>query len=112
MIKIFASIGVISVFIFVVVVVAVLTALAEEAAEKRRYRKRLKNRFKGGPTAKCFCKDCTAYHEVYKPDKCNHGAGDCRVHNGRRVQDNWYCWSATPIEYDKAKRREENEKRR
>ena len=104
MIKIFASIGVIATFIFAVAAVAVLTTLAEEAAEKRRYQKKLKSRFKGGPTAKCFCKDCVSYCERCKPDKYNHGAGDCRVHAGRRVQDNWYCWSATPIEYDEAKK--------
>ena len=112
MIKIFASIGVISVFIIVVAVIAVLTTLAKEAAENRRYQKKLKSRFKGGPTAKCFCKDCVSYCEIYKPDKYNHGAGDCRVHAGRRVQDNWYCWSATPIEYNEAKGRKEIEEGR
>lgn len=112
MIRIFASIGVISLFIFAVAAIAVLTTLVEEAAEKRRYRKRIKTRFKGGPTAKCFCKDCKFYHETSKPDKYNHGAGDCRAHNDWGVADSWYCWTATPIDYDEAKRREEIEKRK
>lgn len=86
MIKIFASIGVVSVFIIVVTAIAVLTTLAEEAAEKRRYQKKLKSRFKGGPTAKCFCKDCDYYCERCKPDKYNHGVGDCRVHAGLQLQ--------------------------
>lgn len=96
----------------VVSVIAVLTTLAEEAAEKRRYRKRLKNRFNGGPTAKCFCRDCEYYHETSKPDKYNHGAGDCRAHKGWSVKDSWYCWTATPLDYYEAKRREEIEKGR
>ena len=109
MLKIFASIGVISTFILVVAVIAVLTAVAEGAAEKRRYKKRIKTRFKGGPTAKCFCRDCKYYCETSKPDKYNHGAGDCRAHNGWGVMDSWYCWTATPVDYDEAKRRKEIE---
>lgn len=112
MIRIFASIGVISLFIFAVAAIAVLTTLVEEAAEKRRYRKRIKTRFKGGPTAKCFCKDCKFYHETSKTDRYNHGAGDCRAHNGWGVADSWYCWTATPLDYEEAKRREEIEKER
>ena len=112
MIKIFASIGVIALLLVAVAAIAVISAALEEAAENRRYMKKLKTRFKGGPTAKCFCKDCTSYREVYRPDKCNHGAGDCKVHTERRVQDNWYCWAATPVDYDEAKRRKEIEKGR
>lgn len=106
MIRIFASIGVISLFIFAVAAIAVLTTLVEEAAEKRRYRKRIKTRFKGGPTAKCFCKDCRYYFETHKPTKHNHGVGDCRTHKGWVVSDCWYCWSASPVEHAEAKRRE------
>lgn len=112
MIKIFASIGVIAVFTFAVAVMVALTTLAEEAAEKRRYEKRIKTRFKGGPTAKCFCRDCKFYHETSKPDKYNHGAGDCRAHNDWGVMDSWYCWTATPVDYDEAKRRKEIEEGR
>ena len=111
-IRIFASIGVIALFIVAVAAIAVISTAIEEAAEKHRYQKKLKSRFKGGPTAKCFCKDCDYYCERCKPDKYNHGAGDCRVHAGRRVQDNWYCWSATPVDYDVVKERKENEERR
>ena len=66
MVEIFASVGVIATFILAAAVIAVLTTAVEEAAEKRRYRKRIKNRFKGGPTAKCFCKDCKYYYEKIK----------------------------------------------
>lgn len=112
MIRIFASIGVIATFVFVVVVISIITTAIEVEAEKRRYMKKLKIRFKGGPTAKCFCKDCTSYRELYRQDKCNHGAGDCKVHAGRRVQDNWYCWAATPVDYDVVKERKEIEEGR
>lgn len=108
-VKIFASIGVIATFIVVIMFVALISSGIDVLVNNRRYNKRIKNRFKGGPTAKCFCKDCTSYREVYRPDKCNHGAGDCKVHAGRRVQDNWYCWAATPVDYDEAKRRKEIE---
>ena len=105
-VKIFASIGVISTFIVAVGIIAVLIAYVEDAAEKLRYRKRLKNRFKGGPIAKCFCKDCRHYSETHKPTKHNHGAGECRAHQGLIVSDCWYCWRASPVEHSEAKRRE------
>jgi hypothetical protein len=111
-VKIFASIGVIATFILVVMFVALIISGIEVLVNDRRYNKRIKNRFKGGPTAKCFCKDCEFYNETSKPDKYNHGAGDCRAHNGWGVMDSWYCWTATPIDYDEAKRREEIEKGR
>ena len=104
-IRIFASIGVVAVFILAVSSIVIIATAIEVESDKRRYKKKLKSRFKGGPTAKCFCKDCDYYCERYKPDKYNHGAGDSRVHAGRRVQDNWYCWSATPVDYEEANRR-------
>lgn len=112
MIRIFASIGVISLFLVAVAAIAVISTAIEEAAEKRRYRKRIKTRFAGGPTAKCFCKDCKFYRETSKPDRCNHGAGDCRAHNGWGVMDSWYCWTATPVDYDEAKVRDKIEEGR
>ena len=54
MIKIFASIGVIALFLVAVAAIAVISAALEEAAEKRRYMKKLKTRFKGGPYSKMF----------------------------------------------------------
>ena len=71
-----------------------------------KYKKWLKSRFDGGPTAKCFCKDCRYYSEINKPSKHNHGAGECRAHQGLVVSDCWYCWRASPIEHSEAKRRE------
>lgn len=112
MIKIFASIGVIATFISVVTFVALFSSGIKELVDNRRYKKRIKTRFAGGPTAKCFCKDCRFYHETSKPDKYNHGAGDCRAHNGCGVMDSWYCWTATPVDYNEAKRREEIEEGR
>ena len=106
MIEIFASIGVISMLIVAVTIIAVLITYVEDAAEKLRYRKRLKNRFKGGPTAKCFCKDCRHYSETHKPSKHNHGAGECRANQGLVVSDCWFCWRSSPIEHSEAKRRE------
>lgn len=111
-VKIFASIGVIATFILVVTFIALISSGIEELVDYNRYRKRLKNRFNGGPTAKCFCKDCEFYHETSKPDRYNHGAGDCRAHKGWSVMDSWYCWTATPLDYHEAKRRAEIEKGR
>ena len=71
-----------------------------------KYKKWLKSRFDGGPTAKCFCKDCRYYSEINKPSKNNNGAGECRVHKGLFVSDCWYCWRASPVEHSEAKRRE------
>ena len=104
-IKIFASIGVISIFIVAVAIIAVLVTYVKDAAEKLRYRKRLKNRFEGGPTAKCFCKDCKYYYEKIKDTKHDSSTGECEAHNWWGVRDNCYCWAATPLDYDETKSR-------
>lgn len=109
--KVFASIGVIATFILVVTFVALFSSGIEELINEHRYKKRIKNRFNGGPTAKCFCRDCRYYNETSKPDKYNHGAGNCTTHRGDDVKDSWYCWKATPVDYYEAKRRKKNEKR-
>ena len=72
-----------------------------DAVDNYKYKKWLKSRFDGGPTAKCFCKDCRYYSEINKPSKHNHGA-----HQGLVVSDCWYCWRASPVEHSEAKRRE------
>ena len=111
-IKIFASIGLIVTFILVVVLVESIWSLIGYVVSEHRYNKQLKSRFEGGPTAKCFCKDCKYYYEKIKDTKHDSSTGVCEAHNLWRVRDNWYCWSATPLDYDEAKRREENEKER
>ena len=60
-IKIFASIGLIVTFILGVGFLATILALMDDAISEHRYNKQLKSRFEGGPTAKCFCKDCKYY---------------------------------------------------
>ena len=83
-----------------------ISTFIEDAVDNYKYKKWLKSRFDGGPTAKCFCKDCRYYSEINKPSKNNHGAGECRAHQGLVVSDCWYCWRASPIEHSEAKRRE------
>ena len=36
--------------------------------------------------------------------------GNVKLTIGGGVRDNCYCWAATPLDYDEAKRREEIEK--
>ena len=105
-IKIFASIGVIATFIVVISLLMFIEDLIESAVNNRKYKKQLKSRFDGGPTAKCFCKDCRYYSEINKPSKHNHGAGECRAHQGLAVSDCWYCWRAYPVGDTEIKRRE------
>ena len=110
-VKIFAtSIGVIATFIVGIALLVYIEELIESAINDHKYKKQLKRRFNGGPTAECFCKDCKFYNETSKPNKYNHGAGDCSVHQEWGVRDNCYCWAATPLDNDEAKRREEIEK--
>ena len=103
--RLLASIGVIALCIVAVILYEIIILAINDAIDNYKYKKRLKTRFKGGPTAKCFCKDCKFYNETRKPDKYNHGTGDCRTHSGWTVSDAWYCWSATPIDHNEAKRR-------
>ena len=110
---IFTSIGVIATFIVGILLLVLIEDFienVESAINDRKYKKQLKSRFNGGPTAECFCKDCKFYNETSKPNKYNHGAGDCSVHQEWGVRDNCYCWAATPLDYDETKRREEIEK--
>ena len=116
-IKIFASIGVIATFIvgisllvFIEEFIENVEDLIERAVNNRKYKKQLKSRFEGGPTAKCFCKDCKYYYEKIKDTKYDSSTGECVAHNWLGVRDNYYCWAATPLDYDEAKRREEIEK--
>ena len=106
MVEIFASIGVISTFVVGVTLLAIIVEIVGYAVKNHKYKKRLKNRFKGGTTAKCFCKDCRYYSETHNPSKHNHGAGECRAHQGLVVSDCWYCWRASPVEHSEAKRLE------
>ena len=116
-VKIFASIGVIATFIVGILLLVLIEDfienvedLIESAINDRKYKKQLKSRFEGGPTAKCFCKDCKYYYEKIKDTKHNYSTGECEAHNWWDVRDNCYCWAATPLGYDGAKRREEIEK--
>ena len=105
-VRIFTFIGIIASIILGIALCTGISIFIEDAVNNYNYKKRLKSRFKGGPTAKCFCKDCRHYSETHKPTKHNHGAGDCRAHHGWAVSDCWYCWSASPVEHTEAKRRE------
>ena len=102
-IKIFVSIGLIVTTILVGVLLASILAFIDDAISKHRYNKQLKSRFDGGPTAKCFCKDCKYYYEKIKDTKHNSSTGECEAHNWWDVRDNCYCWAATPLDYDEKK---------
>ena len=104
-IKIFASIGLIVTTILVGVLFASILALMDDVISEHRYNKQLKSRFEGGPTAKCFCKDCKYYYEKIKDTKHNSSTGECEAHNWLDVRDNCYCWAATPLDYDETKKR-------
>ena len=111
-IKIFASIGLIVTIMVVIVLLEVIWSFIDDAISKHRYNTQLKSRFEGGPTAKCFCKDCKYYYEKIKDTKHDYSTGVCDVHNWWGVRDNCYCWDATPLDYYETKRREELEKGR
>lgn len=77
-------------FCLTIIIGVLLAALKEVIGElidraKRNYR--IKHRFDGPPTAKCYCRDCTRYdnesHKCYKFD-------------GWRTADCWFCWDAEP----------------
>ena len=106
-VKIFASIGVIAKsFIVGIALLVLIEKFIEIVVNNRKYKKKLKSRFEGGPTAKCFCKDCKYYREKINNNN-DHNVGECAAHNNWwDVRDSWYCWKATPVGYDKAKRRE------
>lgn len=110
-VKIFASIGVIVTFIVGIALLEAIYSFIYDAMNKHRYNKQLKSRFKGGPTAKCFCKDCK-YYEKMIDTKHDSSTGECAAHYWWGVRDNCYCWDATPLGYDETKRREELEKGR
>ena len=105
-VEIFTCIGMVTSIILGIALCTSISIFIWDAVDKHAYKKRLKSRFKGGPTAKCFCKDCRHYSETHKPTKHNHGAGECRAHQGLIVSDCWYCWRASPVEHSEAKRRE------
>ena len=105
-IKIFASIGLIVTVTLVGGLFAAIVGLLDDVIIKHRYNKQLKNRFKGGPTAKCFCKDCKYYYEKIKDTKHDSSSGECEAHNWWDVRDNCYCWAATPLDYDETKKKE------
>ena len=65
-----------------------ISTFIEDAVDNYKYKKWLKSRFDGGPTAKCFCKDCRYYSEINKKSKHEHEAGACRHNTGLRVR---YC---------------------
>lgn len=116
-VKIFASIGVTATLFIVGIalleLLVLIKELIESAVNNRKYKKQLKSRFEGdGPTAKCFCKDCKYYHEKINNNNHEPNVGECAAHNWWGVRDNWYCWTATPLDYEEAKRREEIEKER
>lgn len=65
-----------------------MTAISiKEGIQQRKRMNAIKHRFDKPPTAKCYCVDCKSY------SKHN---GDCFVHAGWKVADNWFCWSAIP----------------
>ena len=105
-VRTFTCIGIIASIILGIALCTGISIFIEGAVNNYKYKKRLKSRFDGGPTAKCFCKDCRYYSEINKPSKHNHGAGECRAHHGLVVSDCWYCWRASPVEHSEAKRRE------
>ena len=111
-VKIFANIGVIVTFIVGISLLMFIKELIESAVNNCKYKKQLKSRFKGGPTAKCFCKDCKYYEKKIKDTKHDFSTGECAAHYWWGVRDNCYCWYATPLGYDESKRREELEKGR
>ena len=105
-VRTFTCIGIITSIILGIALCTGISIFIEDAVDNYKYKKWLKSRFNGGPTAKCFCKDCRYYSEINNPSKHNHGAGECRAHRGLFVSDCWYCWRASPVEHSEAKRRE------
>lgn len=110
--NLFEAIGIVVCLIFIICLVMYISIFGAEIVAKFMHRRKIKHRFDGGPTAKCFCKDCKYYSEYNASDKYNYGSGTCNAHKNWGVADDWFCWNATPLPLDESKRREKLEKER
>lgn len=63
-VRIFTCIGIIASIILGIALCTRISTFIGDAVDNYKYKKWLKSRFDGGPTAKCFCKDCRYYSEI------------------------------------------------
>lgn len=92
----FAAIGIIACLIFVIILFVYIILCCAKGIGMHLYKWKIEHRYEGGPTAKCFCKDCKFYDETTKQNEYNYGGGRCTCHKGWDVADHWFCWNATP----------------
>ena len=101
MIKMFASIGVLTVIFVAVLALIIATESLEERVKESKRQHTIKHRFDKPPTAKCYCRDC----KFWIPEN-----GECHVSHtakGYCMADNWFCYSAEPVTGEIGKQREE-----
>ena len=75
--------------IFVLIGVTIRGNIDDWVAHKK-YEYKRKHRFDKPPLAKCYCKDCKGFG----------GHGECFVHSGWYVAQDWFCWAAEPRSTD------------
>lgn len=85
--------GIMFILVFLILAIAMLKDFVVDTIRNLKWKYKYKHRFDKPPLAKCYCKDCRYY---ISEGNC----GDCATHNGWKVADNWFCWSAKPKSYD------------
>lgn len=101
MVNMFTAIGIVVCLILMILLFVYIIICGSEQIAMFLYKRKIKRRFKGGPTAKCFCKDCKFYKVRTKESKYFNGCGECEHLIGLDVYDDWFCWHATPREWNK-----------
>lgn len=90
----FAYIGILTVAIVGIMagifVISHLCDLLGKVIKKLKYKNRIKNRFAGTPTAKCYCIDCK-YHSLN---------GKCDIFYNHNTNNDFFCSFAQPNDID------------
>lgn len=88
-IKIFTFIGIVSTAGIAGLVMTAFTDWLKGKIKEAKRNRRIKHRFDGKPTAKCWCRDCRMH---------NNRSGSCSLPGiGKYTPDNGFCYEADPI---------------
>ena len=74
-------------FLFITIIFEICHGFIKDMKWKWKY----KHRFDKKPIARCYCKDCIYYSS---------NAESCDIHSSWIINDNNFCWKATPRSYD------------
>ena len=95
---IFIIFGVASVIFSVGLVIVLAKDSIGDYIDRKKYEYKRKHRFDKPPLAKCYCKDCKGFGR----------SGECFVHSGWYVAEEWFCWAAKPRSTDPDKEEDKN----